>query len=293
LQRLNHHVFTEPEQVMENIKFVAEHLEKKAFSDKILKPIPTKDGQLFFKEETGNYWRVFPFFAKTSTFETVKNAAQAYEAARAYGAFSKALADIDIEQLHLTIPHFHDGIRRMRLFETALKAASENKIGQAILEIQFTITHCDIFQKIADLELPVRVTHNDTKISNILFDWKGENALAVIDWDTIMPGTVLSDFGDMVRTFANTGEEDATNLEEVKAQPEIVEALLKGYLEEMEAVLTPLEKDNLLLGAKWITLMQAMRFLTDFLENDVYYKTEYIGHNWVRARNQIALFKSL
>lgn len=278
---------------MENIQLVAEHLEKKAFSDKILKPIPTKDGQLFFKEETGNYWRVFPFFAKTSTFETVKNAAQAYEAARAYGAFSKALADVNIEKLHLTIPHFHDGIRRMRLFETALKSASENKIGQAIIEIQFLITHSDIFQKVADLELPIRVTHNDTKISNVLFDWKGENALAVIDWDTIMPGTVLSDFGDMVRTFTNSGAEDETNLEAVQVRTEILEALQKGYLEEMSDILTPLEKDNLMLGAKWITLMQAMRFLTDFLENDTYYKTDYIGHNWVRARNQIALFQSL
>ena len=277
---------------MENIQLVANHLEKKNFSDKILKPIPTREGKLLFKEE-GSFWRVFPFFEKTSTFESVKNAVQAQEAARAYGAFSKALIDMEVEKLHLTIPHFHDGIRRMRLFENALKAASENKIAQAIIEIQFIITHSDIFQKVADLKLPVRVTHNDTKISNLLFDWKGEKAVAVIDWDTIMPGTVLSDFGDMIRTFASRSAEDATNLEEVKARPAIVEALLTGYLSEMNEVLTPIEKDNLLLGAKWITLMQAMRFLTDFLENDIYYKTDYIGHNWVRARNQIALFQSI
>lgn len=293
LQRINHHVFGEPEKVMENIQLIANHLEKKDFSGKILKPILTKEGRGVFKDGMGNYWRAFPFFANTSSLEKAKNAKQAYVAARAFGAFSKSLMDIDVEKLHLTIPHFHDGLRRMRLFENALKTASENKIGQSIIEIQFIITHCDIFQKIANLELPTRVTHNDTKIGNVLFDWKGEEAVAVIDWDTIMPGTVLSDFGDMIRTFTNSGAEDETNLTGVFARPAILRAVQKGYLEEMSDALTPLEKTNLMEGAKWITLMQAMRFLTDFLENDVYYKTDFIGHNWVRARNQIALFQSL
>lgn len=293
LQRVNHHVFKEPEKLMENIQLIAGHLEKNDFSNKILKPILTKEGKLLFNDELGNHWRVFPFFEKTTTFENVKNSQQAYTAARAFGTFTKALIDIEVEKLHITIPHFHDGLRRMRLFENALKTASENKIGQAILEIQFIIAHCDIFQKIANLQLPLRVTHNDTKINNILFDWKGEKALTIIDWDTIMPGIVLSDFGDMVRTFANSGKEDETNLAEVQVQPEILKALYQGYLEELSDMLTPIEKDNLIEGAKWIILMQAMRFLTDFLENDVYYKTEYIGHNWVRARNQIALFQSL
>lgn len=293
LQRLNHFVFSEPEKVMENIQLVAEHLEKKEFEGKILKPIPTKAGKSFFNDELGNFWRVFPFFEKTSTYEKVRNPQQAYEAARAFGGFTKVLSDIDTTKLHNTIPHFHDGLRRMRLFETALKSASENKIAQAIIEIQFIITHCEIFQKIADLQLPLRVTHNDTKISNLLFDWQGEKAVAVIDWDTIMPGTILSDFGDMVRTFANSGAEDATDLKEVYVNKEILKSLTNGYLAEMSTILTSTEKANLLEGAKWIILMQAMRFLTDFLENDVYYKTEYIGHNWVRARNQIALFKSL
>lgn len=278
---------------MSNIESAALHLEKRNYSRKILKPLPTISGELLYQDERGYYWRAYPFFDNTSTISTIRHTDQAFEAAYAYGELTSCLSDLDATRLHYSIPNFHNGLRRTRMFENALKSASENRIGQSIIEIQFIITHCKIFDEVARLELPLRVTHNDTKLSNLLFDRKEEKVVAVVDWDTIMPGIILSDFGDMIRTIASSAKEDETNLEEVFIRQDLYRAIKEGYMESWGGKLTTLEENNLAKGAKWIILMQAMRFLTDFLEDDIYYKTDYIGHNWVRARNQIALYQSI
>jgi len=293
LQRINHRVFRNPEAVMRNIQLVADHLSASTYSGKVLAPVLTLKKELFYLDENENYWRVFPFFENTRSFQKVENERQAFEAARAFGAFFKALTDLEIQQLKVTIPNFHNGLKRLKNFEKAVEKA---RIVRSIVsreEVDFILAHQTIFQKIAALKLPERTTHNDTKINNLLFDSKGEKAVAVIDLDTLMPGTILSDFGDMARTFTNAADEDASDLTKVEMRQSIFTALHEGFLSETGSILTEVEKENLFEGAKWMTLMQALRFLTDFLEGDVYYKIKYPEHNLVRARNQLALFRSM
>ncbi len=293
LQRINHRVFPNPAAVMDNIQLVADHLAVSSYSGKVLAPVPTLQNELFHFDNDGNYWRVFPFFENTTTFDKVENVQQAFEAARAFGAFFKALTNLKIKQLKVTIPNFHDGLIRLANFKQAVKTADKERRTVSREEVNFILANQTIFQKIAVLKLPERTTHNDTKINNLLFDLKGQKAVAVIDLDTLMPGTVLSDFGDMARTFTNSADEDEPDLTKVKMRPSIFKALEEGFLSETGSILTEVEKAHLFEGAKWMTLMQALRFLTDFLEGDVYYKTRHPEHNLVRARNQLALFRSM
>ena len=293
LQRLNHHVFQSPEKVMDNIALVAKYLEEKINFPYVLKPLPTIEGHLFFKDNTHNYWRVFPFFENTATIEVIENSKQAFEGAKAYGGFTKALKNISPDKIAETIPDFHNGLKRVEAFQRAIIKGEKSRLNRAALDIQFLKDHLGFFYKIAALDLPIRICHNDTKIGNVLFGQKKEKAIAVIDWDTLMPATILADFGDMVRTFATAGKEDEADLEKVYIRPEILEAIEHGYVAGMGDLLTPVEKTHLLDGAKWMILMQAMRFLTDFLLGNAYYKIAYEEHNLVRTRNQIRLFQSL
>jgi len=291
LQRINHSVFSSPKTVMENIQIVADFLEKKDYSDYLLKPILTQKKHPLFKDNSDSFWRVFPFFEETTTLEKAENPSQAYEAAKAFGSFSNMLNGLNINDLKFVIPDFHNGLMRWTTFRHSIKNGQEKRIKTAKGEIQFLEKNAILFKEIAHLNLPLRVTHNDTKISNILFDKKREKAIAVIDWDTIMPGIVLSDFGDMVRTFGSAATEDETDLNNVFIQPTLYEAIEQGYLEAMADSLHSVERSHLKKGAKWIILMQAVRFLGDYLMGDVYYKTAYDEHNLVRARNQIQLLK--
>ncbi|MCR9288329.1 MAG: aminoglycoside phosphotransferase family protein [Bacteroidetes bacterium] len=292
LQRINQNIFHNPQEVMDNIQKVALHLAKNNYPKKILSPVLTHENQSFHKTETGEYWRVFPFFKNTFTIDKIDNETQAFEAAKAFGEYLNFLKGLPPSALRTTIPNFHNGVLRLKKFENTLKTATETKINLGLVEIQFIIQHANIFEKIESLKLPIRITHNDTKINNILLDKTTQKAVAVIDLDTLMPGIILSDFGDMVRTFTNSGEEDEADLSKVEMRKDIYLALEAGFLSEMKD-LTKLERDHLSDGAKWITLMQAVRFLTDFLEGDPYYKIKYPNHNLVRAKNQIALYKGL
>lgn len=295
LQRLNHLVFKEPEAVMQNIQLVCEHLAAQDFSYQIAGPIAASDGRFLQKDEQGNFWRVFPFFENTFVPEDLPDAEIAYEGARAYGAFARALRHFPAEKLVETIPGFHDTDRRWEFF---LKILEENPAGRAAQtrpEIEAIFSAKPIFETISRLKksgaLPLRVTHNDTKAGNVLFDSKNRKALAVIDLDTVMPGTILSDFGDMVRTFASDRREDDPAA--LMLRHEILDALRRGFLEETADFLTEIEKENLFLGALWITGEQALRFLTDWLAGDVYYKICFSEHNLVRTRNQLALLEEL
>lgn len=296
LQRLNHRVFEDPEAVMRNISAVAAHLERQAdFPLRIPAPLPTHSGQWLHRDEAGNYWRVFPFYDHTFAPERLPDTAVAYEAARAYGAFLSALRDFPADQLAETIPGFHDTERRWAVFEAVLKNDPAGRAKATREEIEALMEVRPVFRRIHELKtsgaLPVRVTHNDTKAGNVLIDTQSGRAVAVIDWDTVMPGVVLSDFGDMVRTFAPDDTEDHPGA--ISLRMDVLEALTQGFLEKTAGFLTPVERENLPLGAQWIIGEQALRFLTDYLAGDTYYKIQYPMHNLVRARNQLALYRAV
>ncbi len=293
LQKINQNVFEQPERVMENMVAIGQHIKEKSDYPLLnLMPIAARSGDYFVLENKG-YWRLLPFIENTITYSKAANPDQAYQAAKGYGKFIKVLFDFPIEKLHLTIPNFHNSTLRMLHLNNAIKEASENRKHLAKETIQYILQEAEVFDWIDSFKLPLRVTHNDTKIDNVLMHKETQKAVCVIDLDTVMPGSLLSDFGDMVRTFTNSEEEDAPNLQDVALRAAIFEALSVGFLEELSDVMSETEKEHLLNGAKWIILEQAVRFLADFLQNDVYYKTQYDTHNLVRAKNQIALYQSL
>ncbi len=297
LQRLNHHVFRQPEAVMQNIQLVAEHLEKQPYELKILKPQPTLDGHWLYYDPSGNYWRVFSFFDKTASYEQVETPGQAHAAAKAFGAFARALNGLDASQLQATIPNFHNGLWRLEQFHEAIQHALPERLTEARAEVDVILAHQSLFQQVADLHLPLRAIHHDTKVNNLLFDAASDTAhptaVAVIDLDTVMPGIVLSDFGDLVRTATSLANEDEADLSKIHFRQPIYGALLEGFLSEMGDILTPAERSALPLAGPWLTLMQAVRFIGDYIVGDVYYKVKYAGHNLVRGRGQVALFEQM
>lgn len=295
LQRLNHLVFKDTEAVMQNIQQVCDHLARQDFPYRIAAPVAALDGTSLQQDEKGNFWRVFPFYENTFVPEDLASPEIAYKGARAYGAFARALRNFPAQDLTETIPGFHDTDRRWQVFLEILDKDPVQRVEYSRIEIEQMFAAKPVFDKISGLKksgaLPLRVTHNDTKAGNILFDIDTREAVAVIDLDTVMPGTILSDFGDMVRTFAPDCREDDPQYPLIRH--EVLDALQRGFLEETDDFLTQTEKANLLPGAAWITGEQALRFLTDWLAGDTYYKINYPEHNLVRARNQLALFKEL
>lgn len=295
IQRLNHLVFKQPEVVMENMVRVCRYLENQDYPYQSAAPIPAPDGSCLYQDEAGNFWRAFPFVENSFAPEGISDSHIAYEASRAYGAFARALRDFPVSVLVETIPGFHDTDQRWLYF---LKTLAENPKGRAEEtqpEIEAMFATKRVFDQISLLkqsgQLPLRVTHNDTKAGNILFHQKTLKALAVIDLDTVMPGTVLSDFGDMVRSFAPNAPEDSKDMPQLRL--EVLDALKQGYLEATGEFLGKIERENLMLGAAWMAGEQALRFLTDWLAGDVYYKNSLPGLNLLRARNQLALFGSI
>lgn len=292
LQRLNHLVFRQPDQVMANISNVARHLAAKKYASGILHPCADRKGHLLFCDEAGNYWRVFPFFEQTTTLETVDDPKQAFVAAQAFGAFLEALSDLDPAALHETIPGFHNSVARLAVFQEAVVRDAANQLAGVQPEVDFVLKESSLFHTIANLGLPLRAVHNDAKIGNILLDERAEKAVAVIDWDTIMPGYLLSDLGDIARTMAASCSEDEADLAKVTFRMPVFDAICRGFLPPLQHILTASEREALHLAPRWIILEQAMRFLGDYLAGDVYYKIRHPLHNLERARNQLALYRS-
>jgi hypothetical protein len=291
-QRLNHLVFKQPELVTANTLLVCQHLSTQDYPYQIARPLPAQDGSWIRKDADGNYWRAFSFIENSFTPEGTTDPHIAYEAARAYGAFSRALSNFPAQSLAETIPGFHDTDRRWDVFLKVIKADPVHRVQDSQQEISAMFAAKPVFDQISHLkssgELPLRVAHNDTKAGNVLFDQTTKRALAIIDLDTVMPGTILSDFGDMVRTFAPDQAEDS--IQKPSLRPDVLDALTKGFLEQTGSFLTQTERENLMLGAAWMIGEQALRFLTDWLAGDVYYKISSPQHNLVRAQNQLALF---
>ncbi|MEM8524649.1 MAG: aminoglycoside phosphotransferase family protein [Bacteroidota bacterium] len=294
LQQINNQIFTNPFTLMQNLDKVVNHLtQKKDYSLAILSPIKTYKGKLCFHTAGDKYWRLFPYFENTITYSGAISPRQAFHTANAFGQFANALSDFPSENLISTISDFHNSLKRYDSYKQVLTEADQTRLDEAHAILTFLEKNAKIFDVIQALSLPKRVVHNDTKIDNVLMNKETGKGYCVIDLDTVMPDTILVDFGDMVRTFTNSEVEDSTDYQSVESRIEIFEAMCKGYLSEVKNMLIAVEKENLLEGAKWIILEQCLRFLTDYLANDIYYPIKYPNHNLVRATNQMHLFQSI
>lgn len=303
LQRINHGVFKDVPGLIENKVAVSRHIQKKlegASKKKqergVLAFARTKNGKTYYQGKEGDYWNLMYFIDKSITYETVKNEEIAYEGGKLIGKFLTLTNDFDANQLVEVIPKFHDMSFRYSQFEEALKVASKERLETSkayIKIIEDSREEMHILQVLKESgAIKTRVTHNDTKISNVLFSKKNKG-ICVIDTDTVMPGIIHYDFGDAIRTICNTAAEDETNLDLVEFNATYYKAYTKGFLKHMKSSITPLELKYLPLGAKTMIFIMALRFLTDYLNGDVYYKTKYPEHNLDRAKNQFKLLESL
>jgi Ser/Thr protein kinase RdoA (MazF antagonist) len=301
LQRINHAIFTNVEMLQNNIQTVTTHIRKKLeaagekeIDRKVLTFLPTQDGKLYYFDGD-SYWRVCLYIAGSQTIDEL-NVHSAYEAGKAFGNFQSMLSDIPDGTLGETIPNFHNMEFRLQQFNDALKANAAGRLDEVqdlVDEITKRAEAMCIQEKLyREGKLKKRINHCDTKVNNILFDKDG-NVLCVIDLDTVMPGFVLSDIGDFIRTGCNTGAEDDENLDKVKVNTEIFEAYARGYMETAKAFLTPEEIKLLPYGGRLLTYMQTVRFLTDYINGDTYYKIHSPKHNLQRTRAQFKLLQEL
>lgn len=296
LQKINEDVFSSPDDIAANLDLVAAYLEHHHPDYTFIAPIRSgQEGSLVYREGEG-YYRLFPFVSGSHSKDTVETASQAYEAARQFGKFTRLLSGFDATQLRITIPFFHDLEYRYNEFVAALNAGNAGRIKES-REISHLLLGksgiVETFKKIkADPSFRLRVTHHDTKISNVLFDASGKG-ICVIDLDTLMPGYFISDLGDMMRTYLSPVSEEEKETDQVFIRDDFYQAIVEGYMEEMKDELTGQEKDHFYYSGLFMTYMQALRFLTDYLKNDQYYHPAYPGHNLVRAGNQAVLLQRM
>lgn len=307
LQRVNTKVFPDPEAVMRNTLRVTDWMRDRLRGEgvdptrRVPEFLPTADGAYLFRavtEEGGeSVWRCSRLIGGAQAHTTLSDPHLLYEAGRGYGNFQRLLDGFPARELAEVLPGFHDTRRRFAAFLDAVERDPSGRAKDAEKEIAFLREREAFAGEVVSLlesgALPLRVTHNDTKLSNVLLDDETGEAICVIDLDTVMPGTVLYDFGDAIRSGAASAAEDEPDLERMNFLPAYCDAFRKGFLERCGEILLPIEREKLMLGARMIVFEQAVRFLTDYLEGDVYYQTAYPGHNLVRARTQIRLFSQL
>ena len=302
-QRVNHNIFKEVPALMDNIGQVVRHQRKKFEADgvgdldrRVLILVPTVDGKDFYRDRQGNFWRTYVFIEDAHGVDVVENTTQAFEAAKAFGEFQCQLADLPA-RLHDTIPNFHHTRSRFDTLMQAIEIDEFNRAKNVKAEIEFALARESMVDVVLDLlasgELPERVTHNDTKLNNVLLDTATGKAKCVIDLDTVMPGSILYDFGDMVRTTTTRAPEDETDLSTVKMDIDYFEALVNGYLETASGFLIPKERELLPMSGALITFEIGLRFLTDYLEGDTYFKTHRDGQNIDRCRKQFKMVQSM
>jgi hypothetical protein len=303
-QTINHLVFTNPIAVMENIDRITRHkrnlLAESGDSDagrKSLSVIPKRDGSLYYQDPEGVYWRTYIYIDRTTTFDTIESLDQARDVAHAYGNFQRLLVDLPGERLHETVPDFHHARKRYDNLMSVVELDPVKRADSVREEIEFVAQRENVVDVLLDLidrgELPERITHNDTKLNNVMIDDTTGKAICVVDLDTVMPGSVLYDFGDMVRTATSPALEDERDLSLVTMQLPMFDALVDGYWSAAKDFLTPIERDHLAFSGKLLALMIGIRFLTDHIEGDVYFKTHRKDHNLDRARNQFKLVSSM
>jgi len=317
-QRINKHVFKKPAEVVENIRHITEHIAAKLAEDtdikvnadvrflvedtisasrRVLTLVPTKDGRFFYVDRDGEYWRTYLFIEKASTFEQMDSPALAYKVGAAVGIFQQQLSDYSGQPLYETIPDFHNMHSRYAQLDRAVTLNAAGRLKTVREELAFLEENrargMILSDGLANGTLKRGITHNDTKLNNILFDDATGEAICLIDLDTVMPGTVLFDTGDLIRTAANTACEDEQDLSKVHFDCNIFKALIGGYLSTAGGCLTAYEKSLIAESGRTLTQIMAVRFLTDYLNGDIYYKTTRPTHNLDRVRTQIALIKSM
>ena len=305
-QCINHYVFGNPPELMENIvrvtrfigqKLAAQHLTKTDISRRVLTVILTRDSGSFFRDTEGNYWRAYIFIKGAQTYNVLDSLDRVFQVAYMFGQFLVLLQDFPGPPLHETIPGFHNGPKRLKDFQDALASDLHNRAKTAKAEIDFLLAHASLFDVVPALvqknEIPIRVTHNDPKVNNVMLDDVTGKGVCVIDLDTVMNGVSLYDFGDLARSSLSSADEDERNLAKVFVEIPRFETILKGFFTGVGESLTQSERDSLVFSTKLMTLLIGMRFLTDYLCGDVYFKVHRQSHNLDRCRRQFKLVKSI
>lgn len=298
LQRINHKIFKNPSEVMTNISNICDHLKKKTISGngnpdrEVMTLVPATDGR-FFTEYNGNFYRVYIFLDNAVSYQFIEDPRHFYNAGKAFGKFQRLLSDFPADSLFETIEKFHDTKDRYNKFEKAVESNFSGRRDKVKEEIDFVRSRVADVDKVVKLleegKIPLRVTHNDTKLNNVLMDANSGEAICVIDLDTIMPSTLLYDFGDAIRFGASTAEEDEKDLSRVTIDLNLYKVFAEGFISEIKNTITPLEIELLPFSAKLMTLECGIRFLTDYLDGDVYFKIHRPEHNLDRARTQFKL----
>lgn len=303
LQRMNKNIFTKPIELMENILNVTSYLRKKIIENggdpdrETLNVIRTVDDMPYFVDSEGEYWRSYKFITDATSYDQVESPEDFYQSAVAFGNFQRLLAEYPAETLHETIEGFHDTKARFQVFKKAVEDDVCGRAASVQKEIQFVLEHEHLANVFADLlekkEIPLRVTHNDTKLNNIMIDNKTRKGICVIDLDTVMPGLAMNDFGDSIRFGASTATEDEQDLSKVSCDMELFDLYAKGFIEGCGGKLTEKEIDLMPTGAMVMTFECGMRFLTDYLQGDTYFKIHREDHNLDRCRTQFKLVKDM
>ena len=299
LQRVNNTVFKKPEEVIANIAKVTAYMQKEIIKNggdilrETLTLVKTTDGKDFFIDDEGRLFRVYIFIDNATCYQIIENGEIFYQAARAFGQFQKTLQNFPASELSETIPNFHNTVDRYRIFKEAIKADKVDRLKIVEKEVEFALLREKdagiIVDALENKEIPLRVTHNDTKLNNVMIDDATKEGVCVIDLDTVMPGSMLYDFGDSIRFGASTAAEDELDLDKVNMDLALFEEYTKGYLEELGESITEKEAELLPMSAKLMTLECGVRFLTDYLDGDNYFRIHRPDHNLDRARTQLKL----
>lgn len=296
LQKVNQNIFKNTAAIAQNVRMIADYLQLHHPEYLFVSPIKTKDNEEMKFIDGKGYFRLMPFVNNSKSIDTVENAEQAFEASRKFGGFTRILSNFPIEKLQITLPDFHNLSLRYDQFLSALKTASAERLQQSeklITYIKENENIVEVYKHILkDPSFKFRVTHHDTKISNVLFS-ENDKGICVIDLDTVMPGYFISDVGDMMRTYLSPVNEEEKDFSKIEIREEYFKAMWDGYMSEMANKLSTEEKAHFIYSGKFMIYMQAIRFLTDHLNNDVYYGAKYEGHNFVRASNQVVLLQKL
>ncbi|MFZ1311408.1 MAG: phosphotransferase [Chitinophagaceae bacterium] len=297
LQQINHHVFTRPEKVQQNYMLLWKYLREKDIPFIIPEPKHFINDKTFFRDGQNNYWRVFEFISGTKTLNIADNISQAKGVANIFAGFTACFSKFDSNQLHITIPDFHNLSLRFRQFTQSLSNGLNERIRksqQLIDDLNLRERYVNFYETIIESdEFRLRVMHHDAKISNVLFDTASEKLICPVDFDTVMPGYFFSDLGDMIRSMACSENENSNRYEELNIRKDFYDAIVSGYTEVLNGQLTFSEKKYIHLSGLLMIYMQALRFLTDYLNGDIYYRISYPEHNFDRATNQVILLKNL
>lgn len=303
LQRINHHIFKDVDGLMNNIEAVCHHLKKKLAhlgEEEVLKRtmtlVPCLDGKKYHQDEKGDYWRIFLLIPDTRSYDILETTEQAYSGGMAFGQFQKQLSDLDPTSLVEILPNFHNIEFRLGNLREAISKDAASRVSEVQDLLDYIFEREEKMRTILEMgranKLPVRITHNDTKFNNVLLD-KDDQVQCVIDLDTVMPGFVAYDFGDAIRTIINSAAEDEADLDKVQLNIPLYQSFTAGYLSEAKDFLTENEVDSLIYAVHLLPYMQAVRFLTDYIDGDTYYKIAYPTHNLVRTKAQLKLVQEL